>query len=144
MRKNKNNKGGSFVRVVDLAVFRRIPRRLFEQVRGRSWSVDRLYEFAPVFLADETNNYFWIFESDRRIEGILWAVIDALSEKLNVIVCSGIVPEDAHRFLRRFTKDFNAANSGIALKEKINWLTTQPEMFNKMGGNALKTVMVEV
>jgi len=140
-----------FVRIVNIAVFARIPRYLFEQIEGRSWGVERLYAFAPLFL-DNDANYFWVLVDDEQvIKGVLWAVIDVLSQKLNVIVFTvdkqyqdSFNLKNALDFLRNFIVNFNKDDNGIKLKEKINWVTAQPEKLKQIGGQILTRIMVEV
>jgi len=141
----------TFVRVIDPNIFALIPQYLFEQVEGRSWSVERLYKFAPLFLTNDSN-CFWVLENKEKVKkGVLWVVIDVLSEKLNVIVFS--VDEEyqdtnylksARDFLRQFIKDFNGIEGEIKIKETINWVTSRPELFDEIGGRRPKTIMVEV
>lgn len=126
-----------------------IPVSLFEQVKGRSYSIDRLYSLVPLILGNH-NNLFWALKKDKNVRGVLWATMDILSEKLNVIAFSvdeeyqdGSL-EGTRDFLRRFIKDFNEIKSDITLKEKINWVTSQPELFEKIGGQQPKTILIEV
>lgn len=123
---------------------------MFEQVKGRSWSVERLYKLAPLFLANEANS-FWVLVNDKQeTKGVLWFVLDILSEKLNVIVFSvdreyqgpGNL-KSVRDFLRQFIKEFNKAKSGTRLKEKINWVTAQPEIFDEIDGRQPNTILVE-
>jgi len=40
--------------------------------------------------------------------------------------------------------NFNKDDNGIKLKEKINWVTAQPEKLKQIGGQILTRIMVEV
>ena len=140
-----------FVRLTQIKIFNSIPKYLFEQVKGRSWSVERLYKFASLFLAN-TANCFWVLKNDRQvIKGVLWVVIDILSEKLNLIVFS-IDEEyqddgnlkDVLNFLYQLIEDFNKIGDNIKLKEKINWITAEPEKLDRIGWKQPETIMVEV
>lgn len=140
-----------FVRLMDASYIHIIPKHLFEQVEGRSWSVDRFYKYAPAILSSGTNCFWALVDEDNSIKGILWVVIDILSQKLNVIVFS-VDKEYQHEsdlemardFLRQYIEDFNKTENGITLKETINWVTTDPDKFDDIGGRLPKTVMVEV
>ncbi len=140
-----------FIWISDPNVIAVTPKYLLEQVEGRSWNVERLCKFAPLLLANDAN-YFWVLVDDDQItKGILWVVIDVLSEKLNVIVFSvdeeyqgaGHL-ESVRDFLRQFIKDYNKREGEVKLKEKINWVTARPEIFNEMGGRRPKTILLEV
>lgn len=128
----------------------RVPKYLFEQVKGRSWRIERLYKLAPSLFVNCANRFWVLVNDEQAVKGVLWVVIDALSEKLNVIVFSVDKEyqenslEGARDFLRQFIKDFNESNDGIKLSEKINWVTAQPEIFSEIGGQLPKTVLVEV
>ncbi|HUV41379.1 MAG TPA: hypothetical protein VMW23_06310 [Sedimentisphaerales bacterium] len=140
-----------FIRVFEAAGLNRIPRQLFEQVKGRSWSVERLYRLAPLFLGNNTT-VFWVLEDENQmVKGVLWAVIDILSQKLNVIVFS--VAEEyrdacnvktARDFLRQYIREFNAIAQQTKLKETINWVTAEPHILKEIGGWIPKTIMMEV
>lgn len=129
--------------------FYEIPKYLFEQVEGRSWTVERLYTYAHIFLKNKSM-YFWVFEDDEQIKGVLWFVIDVLSEKVNVIVFS--VDEEykensleiVRKFLHNFIEKYNELTEKTKLKERINWVTNRPEVFEKLGGHIPETIMVEL
>ena len=131
-----------------------IPRQLFEKVPGRSWSVERLYDIAPLLIFNNFN-YIWVLVNEKQVKGVLWVTIDVLSEKLNVITFSideeyedEDILENIRGSLRKFIKEFNESNISIVsntkIKEKINWVTSQPEMFDKIDGVIPETVLVEV
>ena len=140
-----------FVRLFEAGSLNRVPRQLFEQVKGRSWSVERLYRLAPLFLGNNTT-VFWVLEDENQmVKGVLWAVIDILSQKLNVIVFS--VAEEyrdacnvktARDFLRQYIREFNAIAQQTKLKETINWVTAEPHILKEIGGWIPKTIMMEV
>lgn len=125
-----------FVRITTLDSFKLIPRHLFEQIDGRSWTVDRLFKMNPSFIVGGGNCFWVLMNEGSEIKGLLWTVIDVLSEKLNVMAF--VVDKDcadesdnemAIAFLRGFISEFNAVESDIKLKEKINWVTNDPVKF---------------
>ncbi len=139
-----------FIHVIQSLVINHIPPYLLEQIKGRSWDVDRFLKLAPVLLFNNST-YIWVLTTDKNIiKGVLWSVIDVLSEKLNVIAFSideeyedGSL-EKARDFLREFINDFNEKQTGIQLKEKINWVTSEPELLEAIGGQQPKTILIEV
>ena len=140
-----------FIKITSPDIFRLIPKHLFEQIGGRSWQVDRLLKMNPLSLISGCN-YFWVLvNNDSEVKGILWAVIDVLSEKLNVIAfeideeyqCESDI-EMALQFLRSAIKEFNLLDSGTVLKDKINWVTNDPEKFKQFGGAMPETVLIEI
>ncbi|KKN77238.1 hypothetical protein LCGC14_0362160 [marine sediment metagenome] len=125
-----------FVRITTLDSFKLIPRHLFEQIGGRSWTVDRLFKLGTQVLTMPPKCFWVLMDENSHVKGLLWIVIDVLSEKVNVIAfsvdpdCSDESDLDmAIEFLRRFIKDFNSIDSDIKLKDKINWITDEPEKF---------------
>ncbi len=127
-----------FIRITDLE---RIPQYLFEQVKGRSWTVERFYKLSPSFLSGESHR-FWAVENNGEVVGVLWAVIDILSEKLNVIVYS--VNKDYQDSLGVALKFLRKTATELKLKQKINWITAEPEKIKEIGGQIPGTIMLEV
>ena len=125
-------------------------RELFEQVKGRSWSVDRLYKYSPSIAMNPFARIWKLVDENKAVKGVLWIMIDVLSQKINVIVFSvdkeyedGSI-EGARKFLESFRVSFNAGEDDIELKEKINWVTNKPEQFEEFGGKQPETILIEV
>jgi len=139
-----------FELVVVPEVFGYIPPHLLEQIYGRSWSVERFFKYGPASVLSHFNRFWVLKDVGNAIKGVLFATIDVLSEKLNVVIFS--VDEEYHKgslkfaldFLRQFIAEFNELEVDIKLNEKINWVTAQPEMFDELGGKQPKTVLIEV
>lgn len=128
-----------------------VPEYLFEQVPGKSWTVKRLYKFAPTFLINSSHRFWTLVDDKGLVKGVLWVVIDLLSQKLNVIVFSvdkeyqgRSALKGARDFLRQFIKDFNETKTDTKLKAKINWVTAEPWDLHQIGARRPRTVLMEV
>jgi hypothetical protein len=96
--------------------------------------------------------FFWgLVNNKNEVKGFLWATMDFLSEKINVIAFevdkeyqSETDIQMVLEFLRNNIKSFNAVSQDIKLKEKINWVTNDPDKFKPYGGYIPETIMVEV
>jgi len=130
-----------FIRVNGIESFNRIPRYLFEQIKGRSWSVDRLFEYADSIISNPSTLFWVVEDGNKQIKGILWIVIDVLSRKLNVIAFYTEMDIPTIIEVRDFLRGIA---SGLELKEKINWVTNEPEKLKEIGGEIPETIIVEV
>ena len=136
------------IKLTEPELFNIIPKYLFEQVEGRSYTVDRLYKLAPFVV--NTNHFMWVYVNDENeIKGVLWITLDILSEKVNVIVFSTdkeyeISRTEVLEFLRDFIAKFNENSEYVELKDKVNWVTNEPDSFKELGGKVPETVLVEV
>jgi hypothetical protein len=138
-----------FIRITNKDELSLVPIYLFEQVKGRSWDVDRLLQMD--ILASEAIFFWGLINNKNEVKGFLWITLDYLSEKINVIAFevdneyqSETDIQMALEFLRNNIKSFNAISQDIKLKEKINWLTNDPDKFKPYGGYIPGTRMVEV
>lgn len=66
-------------------LFSRIPRYLFEQVKSVDFKIDRLYQFAPLALANPLTFFYVLADKEsEKIKGVLWAEVSPLTENLIV------------------------------------------------------------
>jgi hypothetical protein len=145
----KDPKELKFIRITNVDEFSLVPTYLFEQIKGRSWCVDRLLRM-DIFASNAIS--FWVLVNNKHeTKGFLWTTMDFLSEKINVIAFeidneyqSETDIQMALGFLRNNIKSFNTISQDIKLKEKINWVTNDPDKFKLYGGRVPETIMVEM
>ncbi len=77
-----------FERLTHPAMFKFIPRELFEQVKDPNVNVDNLYKFGPMSLASETTFIYVMFDPANVVKGVLWASINKFTDNLEVSILS--------------------------------------------------------
>ena len=77
-----------FVMVTQPLLFHNIPRYLFEQVKDRSFDIDRLYRLSERLLSDPTQLFYVLVDEDKKIKGIFWAGANVLENSIDVILLS--------------------------------------------------------
>ena len=65
-----------------------VPRRLFEQIKGVEWNIDRLYAMSENICSNPTNLIYVLFDDDKIIHGLVWAQVNILNENLYVMILS--------------------------------------------------------
>ena len=149
----------TFLRLIMPRSFEVIPRRLFEQIPKRDWSVDKLYRYGPVFIANPFNAVWALQDIGKIIHGVLWVTIDPIVEIIAVNVLSvdreyqgingglsnrpsGIIKKTADH-LHKFQKEFKD-RFGIELKHEILWSTTRPRACERAGAKRYPRVIMEI
>ncbi len=77
-----------FVRVTQPLLFHNIPRYLFEQVKDRSFDIDRLYRLSERLLSDPTQLFYVLIDEDKKIKGVFWASANVLDNSIDVVLLS--------------------------------------------------------
>ena len=116
-----------------------IPRYLFEQF-DHDWSVNKVYELAN-FINTNPMTMLWAFINDaHEIKGVLWCTINLLNESVFINVLS-------------IDKEYRGKKvySPMAVKilndagfDKIRWITTRADGFERLGYKKSKYVLMEV
>ncbi len=134
-----------FVRLTNPELFRNIPPNLFEQMKGSTFNVEKLYQYGPNLLMSPLT-FFYVLVEDGVIKGILWAEINPLDNRLNVHTfsvdkkyqnanCHAL--KIALDFLRSIQKEYN-------LERKIEILTTRPRAYERAGWIRSEKTLMEV
>jgi len=129
-----------FVKVKDIHL---IPRYLFEQVKPRDFNIDKLYEWAPILLANPMNLLGAFIDRSETIRGVMWSDFNPITEKITVHILSvdkeyfgsGILKE-ADGIVCKFKKKLNA--KGILVT------TTRSKALEKIGYTKTQTLMEKV
>lgn len=135
-----SNLGLKFIRVFS---FDLIPKYLFDQVKGRQWSVQRFLDNAPMFAGDPTNLIFVLADKSHLIQGFLWSTVNVFTKNLDCHILS-VDKKYWNQGITRATIDFlKNLRTGLKLK-KITFRTTRPRAFARYGAKASKSVVMEV
>ena len=127
-----------FVRVTQALLFHNIPRYLFEQVKDRTFDIDRLFRLSERMLLDPTHLFFVLIDEDNQIKGIFWASANVLHDAIDVTVLSidkeyqfGDAIKETLKFIDTFQK--NAT---------VRILASRTAAYEKAGFKKTKTMMV--
>lgn len=120
------------LRVVRIHSFRLIPRRLFESIKARAWSIDLLMERgAELAASPKCLLYAWADEQ-YEVHGVLFATFDDLTNSINGHVLSfdpeyqdGSAIPAALAILKKAQRQFRA--------KKITMATTRPKAMERYG-----------
>lgn len=132
-----------------------VPRYLFEQVKNRTWDVEKLYEYGPLFITNPLNRFWALTDITHHIKGVLWITIDPIVEVMAVNILSidreyqrlnGSLrskPSDVIKktveFLHTVQDELRA--KGVKIKREILWATTRPRTCEKAGARRYRVVM---
>jgi len=131
-------------RVID--DFNLVPRYLFEQVPKRNYDIDNIYRWGPAFMANPFNILFGLYDSDEKMQGVLWCTIDPVVENLCVNIFSvnkkyqdlrGYAIKKTVKFLKQLIKQ-------TGLKDIIIWTTTRPRAFERAGCKRFDRTLMEI
>ena len=127
----------TFERVTQPLLFSYIPKYLFEQVRDRSFDIDRLMRFSDRLLADPAQLFYVLIDDEKKIKGIFWAALNALNNCIDVVLLSidkeyqfGDAIKKTLEFIDTFQKDAT-----------VRIITTRAAAYEKAGFKKIKTVM---
>jgi len=121
-----------------------VPRRLFEQIKGVEWNIDRLYAMSENICSNPTNLIYVLFDDDKIIHGLVWAQVNILNENLYVMILSvdeeyqganGAAIDAAALLLNSIRQEANL--------KKIIWTTTRPKAYEKHGFKRSKKIIME-
>jgi len=140
-----------FVRVNNPYIFLRIPRALFEQVKGYDFSVNRLIYYGASIAANPLTYIYAMTDDLDVIRGVFWARIDIVDETFEVYLIS-VEPEYQKNTLKKalkFVRELQEKERpkleklGIKLKDKIVLITNQPKAYEKLGAKPTKRILME-
>ena len=128
-----------FIRAYD---FRLIPRRLFDQVKGSNYRVDKILEFNQIITANNAQLLYVMVTDDSVIHGFLWAEFDPVCQWVYVKLLSVDKDfQDSHQVENAidFLRD-ELADSGA---NRIVMATTRPDAYEKQGMKPIDTTFME-
>lgn len=77
-----------FVRVTQALLFRQIPKYLFEQIKDRSFDIDRLYRLSDKIISDLMQLFYVLVDDESKIKGVFWASANIIHNSIDVTVLS--------------------------------------------------------
>jgi len=114
--------------------FQIIPRYLFAQVKeNNDWDLDFLYDYADDLAKDPLTLIYVLADKDYQIKGVLWAAINPLVKTI-----SGYLLSVDKEYQDRGSPILYAIEFLTEIKEKIGfkkieWPTTRPRAFERLG-----------
>ena len=141
-----------FVRLTMPEQFVLIPKYLFEQVKGASYKIERIYQFAPVAIMSPLTFIYALADKNTSIiKGVLWAEINPFSERLQVFILS--VDKHYQQKNGLFTKgsqilsktlDFlRKLQKHVGITGKIEMLAYLPKAYEKAGWKRSDKILME-
>ena len=136
------NNPGTSPEILDM-VFRRIPKELFEQVKGIEFNIELLYQFPSRFINNLNTKFYVLTDDEDKIKGILWAYVNVLTEKIQVQILS-IDKEYQFDTAIEKTLEFIKSWQGNDDNLKIETITTEPHTYEKAGWKSSKQIIMEI
>ncbi len=148
-----------FVRLTQPEQFSLVPRYLFEQVKGATFKIDRLYQFGPILLASPLTFFYVLAEREQLekgrapVKGILWAEINPLDDQIKVHAFS--IDKE---YQQNMNGDFQYSSEALkatleflrgiqkeqGLSEKIEIVTLRHRAYEKAGWRKSKKILMEI
>lgn len=143
-----------FVRVIDPNIFRVIPRKLFEQIKGYEFDIGKLIRYGASIATHPLTYMFVLTDAANKIQGILWSRVDVVDEMFEVYLFSverkyqnsGILAQ-VLKFMRELQEQQRPILKkafDINLKDKILLVTTKPKGYMKLGAVYSKRIILEI
>ena len=136
MEEEKRNNLMKHIRTYDINL---VPRYLFEQVE-RDWDVNRIYELANFINTNPTMLLWTFINDDHIIKGVLWCTINLLNNSVFINVLS----VDREYRGKKLYSPMAVKILNDAGFEKIRWITTRANGFERLGYKKSDFVLMEV
>ena len=128
---------------IKLKIPRLIPKELIESVKGRTFTTERFYEYQENNVSNPYNYLYALVNEEKKIEGYLWAEMNALDGSLFVNTFSvsksywhkGDTIKTALEFVRGLYLETGA--------EMVFWVTQNERFFSKKGLKRSKSFLME-
>ncbi len=123
--------------------FQLIPRYLFEQIKTEGgWNIDRLYNYGQEVAKNPCTILFSMVDSDFHIKGFVWAALNPLRETIGVLAVSVDKEyQDRGEPLRYVGEFLNQIKEATGFK-LIEWVTSKPHAFERLGAKRTKQVVM--
>ena len=128
-----------FVRITNAEMFWMIPRKLFDDIKEKSYDVDMLYKMAGQYLSP-TSFMFLLVDADAQIKGFLWFYLNLLNKKAQVNILTvdseyqgSMAIQKTAEFIKSLDKDLT-----------IEIMTSRPKAFEKAGFKRSETLIMEI
>ena len=128
-----------FVRITNAEMFWMIPRKLFDDIKEKSYDVDMLYKMAGQYLSP-TSFMFLLVDAAAQIKGFLWFYLNLLNKKAQVNILTvdseyqgSMAIQKTAEFIKSLDKDLT-----------IEIMTSRPKAFEKAGFKRSETLIMEI
>lgn len=132
-----------FVRLDKPGLLRFVPRKLFEQVKDRTFDIDKIYSLESSFISNPAVRLYALVDENSKTKGILWAHINVLTETIQVNLFS---IEKEYQFDNALEKTLEFIKSWMGKDEKlkIECITTRPKAYQRAGWKVSKRTILEI
>ena len=136
-------KASDHLKLVRIHSFDLIPRYLLDQVKGRSWTPNKLYEWGEILGSQPSQLIYAMITPEKEIKGAVWASVNPVVDGifLNFISVDreyqdGIVLEKVTGTLKQTATDLGLSS--------VYALTTRPKGATRKGWSRTGQEMMEV
>ena len=133
----------TFIRLDKPGLMRFVPRRLFEQVKDRTFNIDKIYELESSFITNPTVRLYAMVDEKSVTRGVLWFYINVITERIQLNVLS-IDKEYQDDSAIEKTLEFIKSLQGKDENMKIEVLTTNIEEYEKVGFQQSEHILMEI
>lgn len=132
-----------FVRLDKPGLLKFVPRKLFEQVKERTFNIDKIYELSDTFITNPALRLYAMVDENSKTRGILWAYVNFLTETIQVNLLS---IDKEYQFDNALEKTLEFIKSWMGEDEnlKIECITTRPHAYEKTGWKQSKRKIMEI
>jgi hypothetical protein len=141
--REEENSQNNHLRIIRIFDMRLVPRELIEDIPGRDYEVDRVYELSNQINSSPFNLLYVLSDAGHKIQGFFWAGIDPLTNYLYFHSCGiakyyrrkGIFKHQVMPFLQTIVDKGNLKG--------IRGLTVQPELHESVGWERTDLIFME-
>ena len=134
----KKFKDLTFERVTQPLLFSYIPKYLFEQVKDRSFDIDRLFRFSDKLLANPTQLFYVLIDDEKKIKGIFWASLNVINNCIDVALLS---VDKEYQFGDAIENTLEFIDSTIQKDATVRIITTRTAAYEKAGFKKTRTML---
>lgn len=130
-----------FTRITSMFQFNEIPKYLFEQMKHKTFDLERMY--AAMFnIIRSTKTWFYQITSDDKIVGALWATVEPVA---NVVMINFLTvdPEYQGRAIGKAVKVLLKEARETGVKEEIVWANIRHKALTRLGWESTGRVVMK-
>lgn len=136
-------KSSDKLKLVRVYSFEAVPRYLLEQVKGRSWTPDKVYEWGEILGSQPSQLIYVMITPDRETKGVVWASVNPVVDGLFLNLVSVDHEYQDGEILQKVTGTLKRMASNLGLSS-VYALTTRPRGAQRKGWTKTGQVMMEV
>lgn len=130
-----------FIRVSSMFRFNEIPKYLFEQMKHKTFDLERMYA-AMYDIIRSTQTWFYQITSDDKIVGALWATVEPVA---NVVMINFLTidPEYQGGAVDKAVKVLIQEAKETGTKEELYWINIRHKALSRMGWESTGRVLMK-